>query len=453
MFIKGVFCNINFQIIKRFVLNILYIESNNKLVDLINKNYSNISHEIILVNNPTDALLLLEQTKNIDLVITEIDFSELNIIAYLRKIRELKKDIFIVVTSKLDIYSSFQDFQDLNISTILKKPFTINKLKNIINQIDEKINITSNKYEIEKLKENYLNLQILNQELNSFIKPFKEFLFYSETDLEGKIVDISDSFCELLGFKKEEVLGKKHSIIKYPLENPLKYIDLWQTVSKGKIWTGELQCKNKFGHDIWFKSIIFPKKDINGNIIGYGAKRQNITDRKIAELQSITDDLTGLYNKRFFKQIFSSERNRAKRNKKNLLLLMLDIDNFKKYNDTYGHFEGDKALKKVASVLKRNSKRANDFAFRLGGEEFAIITSNISYEKIVTYCERIRESILNLKILHKDNMDIGFISVSIGVFNLEIEDSYNCDEIYKFADIALYEAKNTGRNKVVIYNK
>lgn len=132
---------------------------------------------------------------------------------------------------------------------------------------------------------------------------------------------------------------------------------------------------------------------------------------------------------------------------------MLDIDNFKKYNDTYGHFEGDKALKKVASVLKRNSKRANDFAFRLGGEEFAIITSNISYEKIVTYCERIRESILNLKILHKDNMDIGFISVSIGVFNLEIEDSYNCDEIYKFADIALYEAKNLGRNKVVIYNK
>lgn len=158
MFIKGVFCNINFQIIKRFVLNILYIESNNKLVDLINKNYSNISHEIILVNNPTDALLLLEQTKKIDLIITEIDFPELNIIAYLRKIRELKKDIFIVVTSKLDIYSSFQDFQDLKISAILKKPFPINKLKNIINQINEKINIILNKYEIEKLKENYLNL-------------------------------------------------------------------------------------------------------------------------------------------------------------------------------------------------------------------------------------------------------------------------------------------------------
>ena len=132
---------------------------------------------------------------------------------------------------------------------------------------------------------------------------------------------------------------------------------------------------------------------------------------------------------------------------------MLDIDNFKKYNDMYGHSEGDKALKKVASILRINTKRANDFAFRLGGEEFAIITSNLFTDKIMKYAQKIRESIFNQKIIHKDNSDIGFLSVSIGVFNLEIKDSYCCDEIYKFADIALYRAKNSGRNKVVIYDE
>lgn len=420
-------------------MNILYVESDEKLINLINENCSESVHKIILLNNPKDALSFLKQTNNMDLIITEINFSTLNAISYLKEIRKLKKDILIVITSKLDIYLSSSEFLDLNISAILNKPLSFDKLKKTINNLFKEINIVFNRQETEELK--------------LFIKPFKEFSFYSETDLDGRITDISDSLCDLLGFTKEELIGQKHSILKHPSENPLKYVEIWQTILKGKIWTGELRCLDKFGHDIWYKSILFPKKDINGIIVGYGAKRQDITDRKIAELQSITDDLTNLYNKRFFKQIFSSERNRAKRNKKNLVLLVLDIDNFKKYNDMYGHLEGDKALKKVASVLRINAKRANDFTFRLGGEEFAIITSNLSTDKIMKYAQKIRESIFNQRIIHKDNAEIRFLSVSIGVFNFEIKDSYCCDEIYKFADIALYKAKNLGRNKVVIYNE
>ena len=132
---------------------------------------------------------------------------------------------------------------------------------------------------------------------------------------------------------------------------------------------------------------------------------------------------------------------------------MLDIDNFKKYNDRYGHYEGDKVLKRVAITIKKNTNRANDFAFRLGGEEFAIITSNLSSKKIFEYAEKIRVSIINQKILHTDNGDVGVLSISIGIFNFQSEDNYTCEEIYKFADNALYEAKNTGRNKVVFYNE
>ncbi|MFA9240596.1 MAG: diguanylate cyclase [Candidatus Paceibacteria bacterium] len=102
---------------------------------------------------------------------------------------------------------------------------------------------------------------------------------------------------------------------------------------------------------------------------------------------------------------------------------MLDIDNFKKYNDRYGHYEGDKALKRVAITIKKNTNRANDFAFRLGGEEFAIITSNLSSKKIFEYAEKIRVSIINQKILHTDNGDVGVLSISIGIFNFQSEDN------------------------------
>lgn len=175
-------------------MNILYVESDKKLIDSISKNCSKTIHEIILLNNPKDALSLLKQTNNIDLIITEINFSTLDAMSYLKKIRELKKDILIVITSKLDIYLSYSEFLDLNISAILNKPLSFDKLKKTIDNLFKEINIVLNKREVEELK--------------LFIKPFKEFSFYSETDLNGDITDISDSLCNLLGFNKEELIGK-----------------------------------------------------------------------------------------------------------------------------------------------------------------------------------------------------------------------------------------------------
>lgn len=175
-------------------MNILYVESDKKLIDSISKNCSKTIHEIILLNNPKDALSLLQQANNMDLIITEINFSTLDAMSYLKKIRELKKDILIVITSKLDIYLSYSEFLDLNILAILNKPLSFDKLKKTIDNLFKEINIVLNKREVEELK--------------LFIKPFKEFSFYSETDLNGDITDISDSLCNLLGFNKEELIGK-----------------------------------------------------------------------------------------------------------------------------------------------------------------------------------------------------------------------------------------------------
>lgn len=162
---------------------------------------------------------------------------------------------------------------------------------------------------------------------------------------------------------------------------------------------------------------------------------------------SITDDLTKLYNRRFFEEIAQKEINRAKRLNKNFILMMIDIDNFKNYNDTLGHFSGDYILKKVADVLKKFTKRANDFSFRLGGDEFSIISIDLNKEKILTYSNKIREEIAKLEF----NQNIN-ITISIGIFILEPNERISFNEIYKLSDKALYNAKNLGRNQVVIYN-
>ncbi|MFY9089467.1 diguanylate cyclase [Arcobacter aquimarinus] len=424
-------------------MKILYVENDKKLIACIDKHCSKTTHEIILIESVIDALLCLKESNEVELIITELNHLELDILSYLKEIRNLKKDIPIIITSNnLDLKASLKEFSELNILSVLEKPFDFDKLKILIEKLDEN---KRNFHYKEKIRE-----------LKLFIKPFKEFSFYSETDLEGKIVDISDSFCHLVGFKKEELIGKKHSIFKHPMEDNTKYKEIWKNLLNGNSWVGELKCLDKLGNDIWYKTIIFPKRNENQEIIGYAAKRQDITEKKYVELLSITNDLTGLYNKRFFKQTLENERNRVRRDKKNLVFIMIDVDNFKKYNDLYGHLKGDQVLKQIAEILKINSRRTNDFAFRLGGEEFAIITSitpTLSLSKIIRYTEKIRKEVLNKRIEHLRNENIGFVTVSLGVFNYKLEMNYSCDEIYRFADIALYEAKNSGRNKVVIYNK
>lgn len=433
-------------------MNILYIEKNKEIIKLISKECDKSYHQIFLLSEYKDALIFLKETNDIDLIIIDLDSKKIDTKNYLKKIRNIDENMIIIVTSQNELELSFDEYQFLNIKNFLKKPFKIENLKELIKKVEKEKKCLTNKLENKSLLEKqYTDLLLINEELNLILKPFKEFSFYSETDLNGVITEISDSFCDLIGYKKDEIIGKKHSILKHPLEKSNKYIEIWESISNGKNWIGELRCKDKFGNDIWYKTIIFPKKNKNKEIVAYAAKRQDITEKKRIELLSITNDLTGLYNKRFFKQTFLNEISRSKRNNKNLIFLMLDVDYFKKYNDTYGHLKGDIVLKEVAEVLKMNTKRANDFAFRLGGEEFAILTSNLSVQKTFIYAEKIRNNIQELRIIN-ENSEHKYLTVSVGIFILDVSINYSIDEIYKFADIALYKAKNSGRNKVIIYN-
>ena len=153
---------------------------------------------------------------------------------------------------------------------------------------------------------------------------------------------------------------------------------------------------------------------------------------------SITDDLTGLYNHRHFFKTLEAELVRLKRQKTSLSLLMFDLDNFKKYNDLYGHLEGDKVLKAVGEIVK-NSIRSNvDSGYRYGGDEFTVLLIGASADRARAIAERIRSSIEQAKSHH--------ITVSIGLS--EYRDHFDLEGFVKSADDAMYRAKNGGGNRV-----
>ena len=174
---------------------------------------------------------------------------------------------------------------------------------------------------------------------------------------------------------------------------------------------------------------------------------------KIQKL-TITDHMTSLYNRRHFDKEFEKYVKTNQRTNQILIFIILDIDFFKEYNDTYGHDAGDVAIKAVAKVLKDSLQRANDMAFRLGGEEFGILCSESDKNRAISFAQSIKDKIENEKIEHKKNTASKYLTVSMGVFVMESENAVNTTKnIYRFADQALYEAKENGRNNIVFYGE
>ena len=187
---------------------------------------------------------------------------------------------------------------------------------------------------------------------------------------------------------------------------------------------------------------------ILANNLNETLENKNNLEKELQNL-SITDELTQLCNRRFFNSKIEEEINRAKRENKHLCLMVLDIDFFKQYNDTYGHQKGDFVLQEISKVLKNRTNRASDFAFRIGGEEFAILV-NLEKNKISEFAEAIKNDIENLKIEHSGNKVSKYVTTSIGVNFKQADELKNIDELFKVADDNLYEAKRSGRNCVVI---
>lgn len=315
---------------------------------------------------------------------------------------------------------------------------------------DQNVLLVHQKNEIEELNLRLeARIKAKTKQLNAFIGIIDEYVITSQTDREGNITYASEAFCRMSGYAKEELIGENHRIVRH-LDMPKKLFEgMWQTISSGNIWHGEIKNRMRNGGYYWMDLMISPNVE-EGKITGYTAVGQDITNQKIIEELAITDSMTGLYNRRHYVTTIKEEMNRVKRHGSSLALMMLDVDHFKLYNDTYGHQAGDTVLGKVADVLKYYTSRSGEYAFRLGGEEFGVLLSSMSREEYLELAERIRDAVEGLKLAHEMNSASVYVTVSIGIALFEPYEERSCEELYKEADTQLYIAKEAGRNQVAI---
>ena len=283
-------------------------------------------------------------------------------------------------------------------------------------------------------------LEIAHSDLVQYKNKIDGNLITFSTDLKGKIIDVSDAFCVVSGYTIQEVLEGRSDIT--------KYFNLIETIKTEQVYRGEVKLFHKDGDFYWLDVIVQPKYK-NKVLIGCDAIMHNITEKKNNDELMVTDGLTSIYNRRHFNDIFPRMINSIRRDGGYLSFLILDIDHFKLYNDNYGHPAGDTTLVSFAKALKDSLKRGDDYCFRLGGEEFGVLYKSANKDDAYLFAQIIRKNIIALEIEHEHNGDEGVVTASMGLVTLNSDELLSADEIYNRADEYMYQAKSTGRNKIV----
>ncbi len=211
---------------------------------------------------------------------------------------------------------------------------------------------------------------------------------YYRTDMEGTVLEVSPAVLRFLGYERNELIGRNIDDV-YP-EPDQREIMRKRMLADGEVTGFEVHLQRKDGTLVWFSVNAHVLRDDSGEIIGFEGLLRDITDRKDLEKRleelSVRDPLTGCYNRRYVESL----RSRLERPTARWGCLLLDLDDFKKVNDTYGHEEGDRVLQGVSHFIRRHG-RAEDVVVRLGGDEFAIFVAAGSPEELQAIAERLRE--------------------------------------------------------------
>lgn len=279
------------------------------------------------------------------------------------------------------------------------------------------------------------------------------------TDRHANIIWGNVAFTTTTGYSLEEVVGENPRIFQSGLHSTDFYKNMWLSLKQTGQWQGEVWNRRKNG-DAYVEWLnISSIVDEVGEVTNYVAIFSDITDRKRFEQElqaaneklkrlSSVDGLTNIANRRYFEEFFQREWALAIRNNAPLSIIMIDVDHFKIYNDTYGHQEGDECLKIVASTLSKTIKRPTDLVARYGGEEFVVVLPQTDSDGALVVAEQLREHVARLMIEHINSKSCSFVSISLGIATVIPDATMHREDLLHRADQGLYMAKRQGGNRV-----
>jgi diguanylate cyclase (GGDEF)-like protein/PAS domain S-box-containing protein len=269
-------------------------------------------------------------------------------------------------------------------------------------------------------------------------------------NLGGRFIKANQALCNIVGYTEEELCQKTFAEITHPDDLEANRSLMRELVAGACVnYQMEKRYFHKDGRIIWILLTGSATHDSRNEVLYFVVQIQDINEQKALQeklkTQAFQDYLTGLPNRRHFMEQAAIELARVARYGGELSLLMVDVDNFKKVNDTYGHQTGDRVLQKLGEVSKA-ILRDVDLIGRIGGEEFAILLPETDGEKAREVAERLRVAIAHESLILEMGVPLQF-TVSIGVATIA-DHAINLDTFLARADTALYHAKTTGRNKI-----
>jgi len=438
--------------------HILVVDDDDVILKTVEQFILSIGYACSVASDALTAMEILEE-RSFDLVISDIAMPQMDGIEFMRKAIALFPDLKFVIMTGYSSEYSYSGIIEAGATDFLAKPFKFEELKAKIERIERENSLL---VQLREKEQKYRDLYKLSTEaeqrylalLDSSVDAIISY------DLEGNTQWINPSFTRIFGFTLDEIKGKPVPFL--PDFEKEKILDIIENLVRSgtPVMGHETKRYTKDGKILDISISASRYNDHKGAPAGLVAILRNISERKRAERAlaeserkyrrlSIIDGLTNLYNSRHFFDQLKKEIRRTDRHHNPLSLLLLDIDDFKSFNDRYGHLEGDKVLARMGKVI-RNNLRHVDSGYRYGGEEFAVLLVETKLKAIFAVAERIRRAFGKVP-LNSGNGEAAYCKVSIG--GTQYIDKEDLKRFVKRADTALYQAKNQGKNQTVILDE
>jgi diguanylate cyclase (GGDEF)-like protein/PAS domain S-box-containing protein len=420
---------------------ILYVEDDKaarKIVShLIAKEFPKAT--LVFAENGEDGIDMFRKNSP-ELIITDVRVPLMDGISMAKKIRESSKDARIIVITADSEVNRILEAIDIGISHYVLKPINQSKLVSAIRScltcIEQERNVNEQLDFFRKIS------RVVDQ------GPVANII----TDALGNIEFVNPGFTRLTGYSYSDAVGKNMRILKSGVTPSEEYRRLWSAIVSGEEWWGEIINRKKDGELFWSSITISPITDASGKITNFLARLEDITERK-QKMETILymayyDSLTGLPNRYFFQELLQNALNQAQRHGRMLGVLFLDLDHFKKVNDSLGHPVGDQLLQATAQKLKDCCSREGDIVARRGGDEFIVLLPELKQvEGAIKVAERIISAFKKSFVLPANEISIS-PSIGISVFP---RDGCDPETLIRKADMAMYCAKEEGRNRYHLF--